>query len=433
MFQKLKAYLADLILFHNNRFDALDFWAISAIECLDQEVWRWCQFRHVKRILRHAYKNVPYWRKMFDSLSISPDEIRTIDDFSKLPILKKDIFRDQREECEADSWEKYAHTSTTTSGSSGNPLIVRHEKLTSRRQRMFYMDYLRRSGLTDFRRFAHFFANRPNLLTLGFPSDFLLISKNFDSFCEFLSRERIQAISGMVNYFIQLGEHIERGKIALDLKFIQTAGENLSLPVRRWLESVFHCPVYNRYGCAEFGCLGIECGSHDGFHINVAHIFLEIVDQNGRPIYESDSPGKILVTTMSNKIMPLFRYDMGDFGEWMPGQCQCGLKTPRIKLSGRDLNFLKLPGGRQFPVLSIIDFLANQYAVIKKFQIIQESLYKITLRVVTTPFYNFQSDLFIIQTIRNMVGEGFLTVTVEITSSIPTLPNGKSRVFISKL
>lgn len=433
MLQKLKANLADWILFHNNRFDALDFWAVSVIERLDQDAWRRCQFRHVKQMLKHAYKNVPYWRKTLDSLGISSDEIRTIEDFAKLPILKKDTFRDRREEFDVDNWEKYSYTSTTTSGSSGNPLLIRHDKHTSRRHRILYMDYLRRFGLTDFRHFAHFFVNRPNLLTLGFPVNFLVMSKNPDSFCEFLSKEKIQAISGMVNYFIHLGEHMERSKISLDLKFIQTAGESLSLPVRKWLEDVFHCPVYNRYGCAELGCLGIECGNHDGFHVNVSHVFLEIVDQNGRPIHESDSPGKILVTTMSNKIMPLFRYEMGDTGEWMSGQCQCGLKTPRIRLGGRDLYFLKLPDGKKSSILNIIDFLANQHKFIKKFQIVQESLHEIILRAVITPFYNSQSELFLIQTIRNMVGEKSLIVNVEKTLSIPALPNGKSRVFISKL
>jgi phenylacetate-CoA ligase len=56
------------------------------------------QFRDLRALLAHAESRVPYYRNLFRSLGASSQEIRTWDDFARLPILTKDIIRENQRE-----------------------------------------------------------------------------------------------------------------------------------------------------------------------------------------------------------------------------------------------------------------------------------------------------------------------------------------------
>src|SRR3990170_1102490 len=51
------------------------------------------QARDLKRLLRHAYETVPYYHRVFRRSSLSPDDINSLNDLSKLPVLNKEIIR----------------------------------------------------------------------------------------------------------------------------------------------------------------------------------------------------------------------------------------------------------------------------------------------------------------------------------------------------
>ena len=48
------------------------------------------QDRKLRAVVRHAYQNVPYYRSLFDSVGLSPEEIRTIDDLKLIPMTTKE-------------------------------------------------------------------------------------------------------------------------------------------------------------------------------------------------------------------------------------------------------------------------------------------------------------------------------------------------------
>ena len=59
------------------------------------------QENQLRYIINFAYKNVPYYRKLFDDLKLSPDGVRKIEDLEKLPILTKEIIKQ--------NWEDFKH------------------------------------------------------------------------------------------------------------------------------------------------------------------------------------------------------------------------------------------------------------------------------------------------------------------------------------
>src|SRR5690606_30639221 len=114
---------------------------------------------------------------------------------------------------------------------------------------------------------------------------------------------------------------------------------------RELIERVMGCKVTNRYGCEEVGLIASECEEHRGLHINVDDVFLEVVDDEGRPV-KPGIPGKILVTDLANYGMPLIRYRIEDVGILSDRQCPCGRGLPLMhSIMGRVADFLKRADG----------------------------------------------------------------------------------------
>lgn len=84
------------------------------------------------------------------------------------------------------------------------------------------------------------------------------------------------------------------------------------------------------YGSVDAGPLGHAC-THcpDGvFHLMTDIQWLEIVDPlDDRPVAPGDA-GRLLFTSTAREGQKVIRYDIGDMGRWLPGECPCGAPAP---------------------------------------------------------------------------------------------------------
>ena len=94
---------------------------------------------------------------------------------------------------------------------------------------------------------------------------------------------------------------------------IVTGAEALYEAERKEIESAFHCPVFNTYGCREFMLIAAECEQQAGLHINADHLVVEIVGPAGQAV--TDASGDVVITDLHNLAMPLVRYHNGDQGD----------------------------------------------------------------------------------------------------------------------
>jgi phenylacetate-CoA ligase len=82
----------------------------------------------------------------------------------------------------------------------------------------------------------------------------------------------------------RLARYMEaEGKKGLGARVVVSSGETLNATDRQLMEQVFECPIFNRYGCREFGAIAHECDAHDGLHLNMESFIVEMVDENGMP------------------------------------------------------------------------------------------------------------------------------------------------------
>ncbi|AID87547.1 acyl-CoA reductase [Klebsiella michiganensis] len=98
------------------------------------------------------------------------------------------------------------------------------------------------------------------------------------------------------------------------------------------------------YGSVDAGPLGHAC-THcpDGvFHLMTDIQWLEIVDPlDDRPVAPGDA-GRLLFTSTAREGQKVIRYDIGDMGRWLPGECPCGAPSPRFELLGRHGSLVRI-------------------------------------------------------------------------------------------
>ncbi len=129
-------------------------------------------------------------------------------------------------------------------------------------------------------------------------------------------------------------------------ELILSTYQYLSGVQKRSLEKIFSTRVLNTYTATELAgsFVGVECGN-GCWHVREDHSIMEILSDE--PAVFSDGVGQILVTTISNLVMPLVRYDIGDVGRLTDRDCPCELSDWQcFEFHGRRNDSICLKGRR---------------------------------------------------------------------------------------
>ncbi len=115
------------------------------------------------------------------------------------------------------------------------------------------------------------------------------------------------------------------------------------------IKTAWNANVYSTYGVTELANSLCECDAGKGGHLHTDQLYLEILDDDGRPVDEGEV-GEVVATTLGVEAMPLIRYRTGDCAALFPGKCKCGRSTPRLgPIVGRKNQKLKFKGASLFP------------------------------------------------------------------------------------
>lgn len=86
------------------------------------------QEKQLRNMIDFAYKNVPYYHKLFDDLKLDPDDIKKVEDLKKLPILTKEIIKQNWDDFKPANLNKIKYSEPATGGSTGTPFKYRLSK-----------------------------------------------------------------------------------------------------------------------------------------------------------------------------------------------------------------------------------------------------------------------------------------------------------------
>jgi phenylacetate-CoA ligase len=226
---------------------------------------------------------------------------------------------------------------------------------------------------------------------------------------------------GFPGYFARLAE-AARG--TLEPRLIFTSGELLDPVTRRTIEAGFGAPVLDVYGCTEVKEVAWECPAQAGHHLNADWVVVE-TDPPG-------APGKLLVTPLHNRAMPLLRYEVGDTGEILEGRrCACGRGLPLIRPTlGRSVDYLALPDGTTLAPYSLT-CAVEAIEGMRQYQFVQTRPDRLELRVVPTAAFGADSDAALRAALAPVVPG--VEIQVDLVPAIPPEPSGKYRIVQSRI
>ncbi len=401
----------------------------------------------LRRLINYAISNVPYYRRVLGEAGLTHDDVRTISDLSRVPLTTKDDLR----EAGLEAVSKRVVTSRVlekfTTGTTGNPLLIRRtirEQLIAgqfwRRCLRYYGhrpgDHLAVISIYPFRsaalepvrglrRFAKFIMHnrRTHLDCRQDPSDIL----------ETLKRIRPEILIGYAGILALLGEEAcEKGTGGWSPRFILSGSETLSASRRERIQQGFGVPVYDYYSTYEGGILAWECRDTGFYHIAEDHIVAETLS-NGRLSERSDrEQGEIIITNLHNFCMPFVRYRLGDYITWGPCTCPCGAPFSTLRgIEGRWMDHFILPSGKRIHPMKIYTGLHEFKDIGLQVQFEQVTPDNIILRIVPSGRLTEGMLDDIRRTIIECLSEP-VRVDVEIVERIDPEPTGKYKIFKSR-
>jgi len=416
---------------------------------LDQ--MRLLQEEKLRRLVSHAYHHVGFYRERMQSLGLGPDDIRTLDDLRKLPMLSKaDVRENLHFDLLSDNHDKGLILRIATSGSTGEPFVCyadQHQleiRLAStlrsmewtgwqfgdRQARLWHQTLgMSRSQVVRERLDAW-------LLRRLFVPAFEMSEGAMASFLSRLGAFDPVLIDGYAESFNYLASHLgsTKGRLGLRPRGIISSAQALPDESRRVIEEAFGARVFDKYGSREFSGIAYECDAHAGHHVMAESYIVEIL-KDDRPALPGEV-GEVVITDLNNLCLPFIRYRVGDLAEAMDATapCACGRGLPRIgRIEGRVQSLIIGAQGRVMPGAFFLHVLKDYDYLVRQFQVIQEERGAIILKVVKGS--RFAQDLFereILSVFRQYLGEE-TKIDVQFVDLIPLVRTGKRQAVVSKL
>lgn len=197
-----------------------------------------------------------------------------------------------------------------------------------------------------------------------------------------------QALGGYPSAILLLAREQAAGRLHIKPLFIIFVGENVPGPARRYIETAFGCRSYEEYGSTENGVMAVQC--REGWlHYNADWYILEPVDAAYRPVPAGTRSDTVLVTNLTNRLMPLIRYDQGDCILLKAEPCACGSAFPAMHVTGRTDDLLDLPArsGQGTVTVTPLSLVAaiQETPGVYRIQIVHRALNDLEIRLQVLP------------------------------------------------
>lgn len=304
----------------------------------------------LRMLISFAYQHVPYYHRVFTELGILPQEIQTVADLSKLPILTKDIIWREGKNMYANiPLDKVKESST--SGSTGKSLVFKKTQKARVIERALMMRYRKNGGIAE-SSFAmsvwgaHAVSTKAAirnaiiswLMNERTYSSYDLSERNINEIIDVLQSGHVTYLRGYTSAIFYIAQEMNRRNIHISIPFVSVTAEQLYDSQRREIELAMGRNIYNQYGCGECGAFAMECSAHRGLHHAFEHSVLEVLDEDNHPV----KSGRVVLTNLDNYAMPLIRYENGDVLTLADYKCTCGRHSQLIaRIDGRQYDIME--------------------------------------------------------------------------------------------
>lgn len=337
------------------------------------------QLAQVDAQVKRLVKTDSFYGKKYRELGIT--EVRTQEDFEKLPFSGKEDLRDAYPlgiQAVPDEEVVRIHSS---SGTTGKPVIIPYTAKDVDDWAVMFARCYETAGITSKDRIQitpgyglwtagiGFQAGCEKLGAMAIPMG----PGNTDKQIQMMIDLKSTVITATSSYALVLAEEIgKRGlKDQVCLKKGVIGSERWSEKKRQAIREGLGIELYDIYGLTEiYGPgIGINCEHEEGIHYWDDYIYIEIIDpKTGEPVLDGE-PGEIVITTLVKEGAPLLRFRTHDMSRIIPEPCSCGRSYPRIDIiQGRSDDMFKVHGVNMFPgqveeILQQVDGVLSEYVI----------------------------------------------------------------------
>ena len=342
------------------------------------------QRRDLAAIVRFAADNTDYYRDRFAGLDLrdcAPEE---------LPLLTKEDIAANLDALLARGARDRAMIGHT-GGSTGRPTAFWYDEAKHALMRAGMARSYMMSGWRPGQRIVNFWGAARDIGAGGVfdntATERTLPAQQHDEatlagWAETLRSYRPALLQGYASILAELARFVvdTRQKMPDSLIGVYSTAETLDGRQRELMERAFSCKVFNQYGSREIPNIACEC-RHGNMHVFTDMVWLESL--------ASDGEDRLVVTSLTNRLMPMIRYDIGDCGQLSgrlnEGDCACGSPFPLMEMGlCRKNDLIRTTDGRRIHP-STFNRLLYGMAQVRQYQWIQTAPDRIVLNVVASP------------------------------------------------
>ncbi len=335
----------------------------SKAESMSREELEKLQSERLIKTVRRVYEKVPFYKKKFDEAGVSPKDIKSVADLSKLPFTTKQDMRDNYPYGLFAAPMKDICRIHASSGTTGKMTVVGYTKNDIEVWAELIARCITMAGGTkdDIIHNAYGYGLFTGGLGVHYGAEKLgatvipVSGGNSQRQLKIMEDFGSTMLTCTPSYALNLAEtakemHLDRSK--LKLKAGLFGAEPWSENMRRDIEKMWGIDALDIYGLSEIMGPGVanECLQKNGLHIFEDHFIPEIIDPATGKNVPDGVAGELVFTCITKEGIPLIRYRTRDITRLLPTQCACGRTLRRMeRLSGRTDDMLIIRGVNVFP------------------------------------------------------------------------------------
>lgn len=371
------------------------------------------------QLFRKAYDESQFYRDLYIKHGISKDDIKSIDDIKKLPVITKDDIRLNAEKILVGP--RWKAMKAYTSGTTGQSLYIYQDMASVWKEQAYLYHYRTLCGFTygeslvsmrghlDSRQFS-MKLSVGNILYL---SSYQIKSENALRYRDAILEHKPKAIEGYPSSIYNLCCILKEAGIKLDIPLCFTSSETLFDYQRRLFREVLGCETYDWYGCTEKTIALVETISHDGYY-----------ELPGYSICEYQDDG-VITTSLINDSFPLIRYKVNDMILPKADYDPVSVDSPKIvRLEGRTESYVIAKDGT---IVGRLNFLFKDVENIKLAQIVQKEPGQITINIVPDGIWdNGQADK-IMKYVDERIGLNQIDCTISVVTDTDIIYTARNK------
>lgn len=348
-------------------------------------------------LFQRAFDRSPFYRQLYMEAGLHKEDIKSLEDIKKLPIITKDMIKAHADEIRiAPKWKLIKNH---TSGTTGTPLMVYEDWPSIWREQAYFYCYRKRCGYTYGQPIVSLRGNlekkdlylKVHISNTLYLSSYNINPQTTELYYQQILKHKPVAIEGYPSSLYSLALMMRDKGLQLHIPVAFTSSESLLDYQRELIEKQFDTQIFDHYGTTERTIRLSESFNHNGYF-----------EDPGYSINEYTEDGEI-TTSLINFSFPLIRYKGNDVIEMM----EATRENPQVivkKVQGRKSSYLIGKDGTEYSG-ALLTRVFKDIRTIDNAQFIQEKRGEVRLNYVPGREFSKEDERKLVYAVKEQLGE----------------------------